>query len=254
MERKYQLMGKLKDLTGQRFNRLIVTGRAPNQYSLSGNRQIMWYCDCDCGTKNKIIAGSHLRSGATKSCGCLGSESTIKFNKKTKTKRNKYDLTGEYGIGWTTNTNEEFYFDLEDYDKIKDYCWYENDRGYIVTSRPNKKLHRIIMDITDSKIMIDHIFHNKKDNRKSQLRIVNSSKNQMNKSVQKNNKSGVPGVCWHFRDQVWVTYITQNGKRIYLGRYHDIEEAIKVRKKAEEKYFKEYSYENSTKLNVEESA
>ena len=36
-------------------------------------------------------------------------------------KYNRYDLSGEYGIGWTTNTNHVFYFDLEDYEKIKDY-------------------------------------------------------------------------------------------------------------------------------------
>ena len=37
----------------------------------------------------------------------------IPWNKKS----NIYDLSGEYGVGWTSNTNEEFYFDLEDYDK-----------------------------------------------------------------------------------------------------------------------------------------
>lgn len=31
---------------------------------------------------------------------------------------NTYDLSGEYGIGYTTK-GEEFWFDLEDYDKIK---------------------------------------------------------------------------------------------------------------------------------------
>ena len=39
--------------------------------------------------------------------------------------KNKYDLSGEYGIGWTHNTEHEFYFDLEDYDIIKYYCWYD---------------------------------------------------------------------------------------------------------------------------------
>lgn len=242
-------MGRFKDLTGQRFERLVVTGRAPNQYSSNGRAQIMWYCDCDCGTKNKIVSSSHLSSGATKSCGCISRERTIKFNKETKTKRNKYDLSGEYGIGWTTNTNKEFYFDLEDYDLIKDYCWFENDKGYIVTSRPNKKLHRVVMNITDSKIMIDHISHNMNDNRKSKLRIVNSSQNQMNKSVQKNNKSGVPGVHWDSKDEVWCAYITKNGKRFNLGEYQNYDDAVKARRNAEENLFKEYSYLNSTTLN-----
>lgn len=43
-----------------------------------------------------------------------------KGGKKNK-RYNRYDLTGEYGIGYT-NQGVEFYFDLEDYDKIKEYC------------------------------------------------------------------------------------------------------------------------------------
>ena len=51
---------------------------------------------------------------------------TLFRSSKCNKKYNKYDLSGEYGIGWTSNTNQEFYFDLEDYDKIKDYCWIYN--------------------------------------------------------------------------------------------------------------------------------
>jgi hypothetical protein len=40
-------------------------------------------------------------------------------------KFNQYDLSGSYGIGYCSNTNNPFYFDLEDYDLIKDYCWME---------------------------------------------------------------------------------------------------------------------------------
>ena len=54
---------------------------------------------------------------------------------EVKRKYNRYDLESqEYGIGWTSNTNEEFWFDKEDYDKIKNYCWnYHKNKhgGYI---------------------------------------------------------------------------------------------------------------------------
>lgn len=62
-------MGKLIDLTGQRFGRLLVIGRAENE--LGG--QPRWICQCDCGAK-KTIRGSHLRQGLVKSCGCLNKE------------------------------------------------------------------------------------------------------------------------------------------------------------------------------------
>ena len=45
--------------------------------------------------------------------------------------------------------------------------------------------------------VIDHIFHKKFDNRKSQLRFVTHSQNQMNRDIGKNNTSGYRGISWH---------------------------------------------------------
>jgi len=59
-------MSKMIDLTGQRFGRLVVVGRAEN--TTSGKSA--WRCTCDCG-KKVIVQGCHLRSGHTRSCGCL---------------------------------------------------------------------------------------------------------------------------------------------------------------------------------------
>lgn len=53
------------DLTGQRFGRLTVLGRRPSDKS----GRIRWECLCDCGNKT-IVAGTRLRKGASKSCGC----------------------------------------------------------------------------------------------------------------------------------------------------------------------------------------
>lgn len=56
--------------------------------------------------------------------------------------------------------------------------------------------------------------------------------------IPSNNTSGVKGVSWSKSRQLWETYIQIHGKRINLGRYADFTEAVKVRKEAEEKYFK----------------
>ena len=61
-------MGKLIDLTGQRFGRLEVIQRAPNQRG-----KTFWLCQCDCG-QQKEICGNLLKTGNTKSCGCLNKE------------------------------------------------------------------------------------------------------------------------------------------------------------------------------------
>lgn len=64
-------MAKAIDLTGQRFNRLIVIER--DFLAKDKSRQAWWKCKCDCG--NIIsVRGQCLRNGNTQSCGCYGFE------------------------------------------------------------------------------------------------------------------------------------------------------------------------------------
>lgn len=65
-------MGKpLIDRTGQRYERLTVTGRAENY---RGNAQ--WHCACDCG-RMVIALGNDLARGKVKSCGCYNAERIV---------------------------------------------------------------------------------------------------------------------------------------------------------------------------------
>ena len=59
-------MSKAKDLTGQRFNKLTAVRPTEHRSSTS----IIWECICDCGNTT-FAAAKNLRSGGTKSCGCL---------------------------------------------------------------------------------------------------------------------------------------------------------------------------------------
>lgn len=64
-------MGKLIDITGERFKRLVVV-RKTNRRDKNGS--VYWECKCDCG--NLIEANSKsLRCGGTQSCGCWSTES-----------------------------------------------------------------------------------------------------------------------------------------------------------------------------------
>lgn len=62
---------KTEDLTGQRFGRLTVIKRDEDRVDKRGRHTAMWVCKCECGTV-KTVAGGHLKSGHTKSCGCWG--------------------------------------------------------------------------------------------------------------------------------------------------------------------------------------
>jgi len=66
MQKKIAKEPKFKDLTGQRFGKLVVL--RPTAERKYGN--VMWECQCDCGNI-AMIKGSLLVSGKTKSCGCL---------------------------------------------------------------------------------------------------------------------------------------------------------------------------------------
>ena len=108
-------------------------------------------------------------------------------------------------------------------------------------------MSRLIMDCDDSSLQVDHINHDTLDNRKRNLRVVTVSQNNMNKDVRSDNTSGHTGVSFDKKSGKYVSYIKINQKRIYLGSFIDINDAIKAREDAEEKYFKEYSYKNSNK-------
>lgn len=60
-------MSKKIEIIGHRFGRLLVI--APAESSKNGLGR--WVCQCDCGNITSPIAGSALRNGHTKSCGCL---------------------------------------------------------------------------------------------------------------------------------------------------------------------------------------
>lgn len=67
-------MGKFIDLTGQRFGALTVQKRAPTN---SRANRARWVCSCTCQNKTiVVIAGCHLVSGHTRSCGCLRKQVT----------------------------------------------------------------------------------------------------------------------------------------------------------------------------------
>lgn len=64
-------MKKRENLIGQQFNRLTVI--ALDEEKTKNKKKTYWFCQCLCGNI-KSIAASSLKSGASKSCGCLRNE------------------------------------------------------------------------------------------------------------------------------------------------------------------------------------
>lgn len=59
----------MRDLTGQRFGRLIA--RQPT--TKRSGTSIVWECTCDCGA-TAFVKSAHLCTGQIRSCGCLKKE------------------------------------------------------------------------------------------------------------------------------------------------------------------------------------
>lgn len=77
---------KFKDITGERFGRLVVLSLS--QQRLSG--RVTWECKCDCGN-DKLARSDHLVQGKVQSCGCYN----VDYSKELHTKHGQ-SRTGTY--------------------------------------------------------------------------------------------------------------------------------------------------------------
>lgn len=113
-KRKIEKAGrKLKgiDLTGMRFGRLLVLERT-NERS---NTFVVYLCVCDCGKQKKATTGA-LRSGNTRSCGCLEIENRKRINSNFSEASRKHS-------GWGTAT-------YSSWSRMKDRCSNHENKDY----------------------------------------------------------------------------------------------------------------------------
>lgn len=217
--RKSKMMGK-------RFGKLVVVG-----YGRTENGLHKWECRCDCGNTYYLPSNS-LTSGKTKSCGCLKREKAIEVfttHGKSKERIHKewrgilhrcknptashYENYGGRGISVCEEWRGENGF-------VNFYNW-SMENGYS-----------------------DDLTLDRKDNDKGyspdNCRWVTHMENCRNRGTRKDNLTGSPGVQIVKLRSGGVKYrssITANYKRINLGNFDTLEEAVKVRKEAEEKYW-----------------
>lgn len=208
-----------KDLSGSRFGRLSVVGK-DIAMSLE-KRRTYWYCVCDCGKlclrKTQVL----LVSGESSSCGC--------FRKKHEYEGTRTYNTWQSAIQRCTNKN------LPNYERYGGagvtVCsrWMEDSpKGFLnfledMGERPeNTSLNRV---------------RGAKVYSKDTCEWATAGMQAFDRKTRVTNKSGVSGVMWDERYGKWKVSIGYQNKKLHLGYISDLDDAIKVRRSAELKYY-----------------
>lgn len=202
---------KKMDLKGQKYSRLLVMSEAPNV-----NVRTAWNCVCDCG-REVVVTTHSLRSGNTKSCGCLAKETASKNYTTHGAGYEPWIAQWRAMVRRTTNPKDVSY---EHYKKrgisiepdfiVDPWAFYEEIGEY---PGKNYTIERI---------------DNDKGYLRGNIKWATQAANNMNKSLYKNNKSGTSGILWDKKRQQWKVDKRFNNKRYYGGRYDDLKDAEKV--------------------------
>lgn len=214
-----------KDLTGQRFGRLVVLSEADAYIPPSGHRVRCWNCVCDCGThlvvRQNLLTCTH---NPTRSCGCLLKE----FNR-----RNAQDLTGQrFGrllvlgpvelprprhngtrLGWRCRCD----------------CGKEIITTQVALADGKRSCGCLTVETAQKRMDTLQDAHKFDGTDLQQIRPT--------RPLNKNNTSGVTGVYWSTREGCWIAKIHLRYKTITLGRFSSFDEAAAARKAAEEEYY-----------------
>ena len=201
-------MENIKNMTPKLIKELGM--RFPTELSKQRSRYGLYECPY-CGKHWEVVMGS-VKCGDTKSCGCLRGElHGLKGHKLygtwrqmvqrcTNSKHKNYKNYGGRGI-----------IICEEWLDIKKFiAWAEsthpNIEGYTLDRIDNDKGYN-------------------PDNCRWADRITQA----VNKRIQKSNTSKILGVSWTSRDKRWVAQISHRGKKVWLGQFISIEDAIEAR-------------------------
>ncbi len=143
--------------------------------------------------------------------------------------------------------------DPEDYESLSKYDWYLmkfKNTQYAVRIENGFSIihmHRQLMNPPKG-MLVHHINHDGRDNRKENLRIVTYKQNAVNNKPKAGNcTSKYKGVYWSKYHGKWVAGLRHNRKKIHIGVFDDEVEAAKAYDAAAKKYHGEYAYLNFPK-------
>jgi hypothetical protein len=187
-----------------------------------------WLCQCDCGN-TKIVSAGNLKSGQTKSCGCLHEIDVKKKIIKRAKEENRTSLVGNKYGSLTVLRNK--------YDDVISKRWI----CQCVCGKVKEFSESALIKGTVNSCSCKNRGNSKKNVGKyvgrvdgTMVSVIKSHK------ISSANTSGVRGVSFHKKSSTWHAYIGFKRKLYSLGYYRDKNDAITARKTAEEKLFGEF--------------
>ena len=205
---------RMKDLTGQRFGRLVC--RYPTKGRGSGGG-VVWFCTCDCGN-TCLAVSTQLTKGYKRSCGCLSHPPLKDFVGKRFGKL----TVAAYAGKWSGMHRWRCVCD----------CKNETVVGQTLLQSGKTKSCGCLQAVA--------IRENLRLCEGTSVTMLEAAKKRLNAS----NTSGYTGVYRSARTGKWSAQITFKGKTYYLGSFEELKDAVAARKQGEEmhNHFLEWYY------------
>lgn len=212
-------MSRKIDLTDNKFGRYKVIKEANSDKK----GQAFWVCQCNCGN-TRIVRGSDLRNGKTKSCGCLHKKIVEKNNTTHGlSKHSKYNIWNNMLQRCNNPRNPQYH--------------YYGGRGIRVCERW-LKIENFIEDLGPRpKGFTIERKNNEKGYYQENCIWATPAIQAKNRRMPKTNKTGIAGVNWNKYTKKYQARIMAEGKAYHLGYFATIKQATIARKQAEQKYW-----------------
>lgn len=150
--------------------------------------------------------------------------------------------------------------DDSDFERVNQYKWYawycKATNSYYARRKTNQKdvvayMHRFILEVRDSLVLVDHYDHDTLNNQRENLRECTKQQNNCNRKIGSTNTSGYKGVSWNKRAKKWMVTLKFNKQNFYYGLHINIYDAVVAYNNAAIKHFGEFAFLNELPIKEE---